>query len=97
MVRPTSAGRQQTGKPVKKDLRVIHLTGAAYTGSHAGAWERAKQLVVLDRNNLGIPQGLTRSPRNTPLFPNHPGDMPEGALRAILRQANVTTDQFLNA
>jgi hypothetical protein len=31
------------------------------------------------------------------LIPNHPGDMPEGTLRAILRQADVTTDQFLGA
>ncbi len=30
-------------------------------------------------------------------IPNHPGDTPEGTLRAILRQANVTTEQFLNA
>ena len=30
-------------------------------------------------------------------IPNHPGDMPEGTLRAILRQAEVTTEQFLNA
>ena len=30
-------------------------------------------------------------------IPNHPGDMPEGTLRAILRQADVTTDQFLGA
>jgi len=30
-------------------------------------------------------------------IPNHPGDMPEGTLRAILRQADVTPDQFLNA
>lgn len=30
-------------------------------------------------------------------IPNHPGDMPEGTLRAILRQADVTTDQFLDA
>ncbi|MGO9170928.1 MAG: type II toxin-antitoxin system HicA family toxin [Rhodomicrobium sp.] len=28
-------------------------------------------------------------------IPNHPGDMPEGTLRAILRQANVTPDEFL--
>ncbi len=26
-----------------------------------------------------------------------PGDMPKGTLRAILRQADMTTDQFLNA
>ncbi len=30
-------------------------------------------------------------------IPNHPGDMPEGTLRAILRQANISTDDFLNA
>lgn len=27
--------------------------------------------------------------------PNHPGDMPEGTLRAILKQAGVETDAFL--
>ena len=30
-------------------------------------------------------------------IPNHPGDMPEGTLRAILRQAGITAEQFLNA
>ena len=30
-------------------------------------------------------------------IPNHPGDMPEGTLRAIPRQADVTPDDFLNA
>jgi len=30
-------------------------------------------------------------------IPNHPGDMPEGTLRAILKQAGITTEQFLNA
>jgi predicted RNA binding protein YcfA (HicA-like mRNA interferase family) len=29
--------------------------------------------------------------------PNHPGDMPEGTLRGILRQAGVSTDRFLSA
>jgi predicted RNA binding protein YcfA (HicA-like mRNA interferase family) len=29
--------------------------------------------------------------------PNHPGDMPEGTLRAILKQADVTVEQFLDA
>ena len=28
-------------------------------------------------------------------IPNHPGDMPEGTLRAILRQSGVTTEEFL--
>jgi predicted RNA binding protein YcfA (HicA-like mRNA interferase family) len=30
-------------------------------------------------------------------IPNHPGDMPEGTLRAILKQAGVGPDTFLNA
>ena len=30
-------------------------------------------------------------------LPNHPGDLPEGTLRAILRQAGVSPEQFLNA
>ncbi len=30
-------------------------------------------------------------------IPNHPGDMPEGTLRAILKQSGVTTNQFLEA
>jgi predicted RNA binding protein YcfA (HicA-like mRNA interferase family) len=29
--------------------------------------------------------------------PNHPGDMPEGTLRAILKQADIDPDVFLNA
>jgi len=34
---------------------------------------------------------------NYTTIPNHPVDMPEGTLKAILRQAGVTTNQFLNA
>ena len=30
-------------------------------------------------------------------IPNHPGDTPEGTLRAILRQAAVDPDTFLQA
>ena len=29
-------------------------------------------------------------------IPNHRGDMPEGTLRAILRQADVSPNKFLN-
>jgi predicted RNA binding protein YcfA (HicA-like mRNA interferase family) len=29
-------------------------------------------------------------------IPNHSGDMPEGTLRAILKQAGITTTDFLN-
>ena len=28
-------------------------------------------------------------------IPNHPGDMPEGTLRAILKQAGITPEAFL--
>jgi predicted RNA binding protein YcfA (HicA-like mRNA interferase family) len=28
-------------------------------------------------------------------LPNHPGDMPEGTLRAILRQAGIDVEEFL--
>lgn len=30
-------------------------------------------------------------------IPNHPGDMPEGTLRAILKQAEVSVEDFLAA
>ena len=30
-------------------------------------------------------------------IPNHPGDLPEGTLRAILKQAGITADDFLSA
>ncbi len=28
-------------------------------------------------------------------IPNHPSDMPEGTLKAILKQSDITVDQFL--
>ena len=30
-------------------------------------------------------------------IPNHPGNMPEGTLRAILKQAGIPPDDFLKA
>lgn len=30
-------------------------------------------------------------------IPNHPGDLPEGTLRAVLRQAGISPDEFLQA
>jgi predicted RNA binding protein YcfA (HicA-like mRNA interferase family) len=30
-------------------------------------------------------------------IPNHPGDLPEGTLRTILKQAGVTHEEFLAA
>ncbi len=38
--------------------------------------------------------GITRPPTATPP-PNHPGDMPEGTLRAILKQAGIEPEVFL--
>ena len=29
--------------------------------------------------------------------PNHPGDIPEGTLRAILKQAGISVEDFLSA
>jgi predicted RNA binding protein YcfA (HicA-like mRNA interferase family) len=29
-------------------------------------------------------------------IPNHPGDMPEGTLRGILKQADIEVQDFLN-
>ena len=34
---------------------------------------------------------------NYTTIPNHPGDMPEGTLRAILKQAGIAPDEFLAA
>lgn len=28
-------------------------------------------------------------------IPNHPGDMPEGTLKAILKQGGISTEEFL--
>ena len=33
--------------------------------------------------------------RKRTTIPNHPGDLPEGTLRAILKQADVDVDEFL--
>lgn len=37
------------------------------------------------------------STRRYTTLPNHPGDLPEGTLRAILRQAGVDVEAFLDA
>ena len=36
-----------------------------------------------------------RSGNRYTTIPNHPGDMPEGTLRAILRQAGISVEKFL--
>jgi len=30
-------------------------------------------------------------------IPNHPGDMPEGTLRAIIKQAGIETEDFIGS
>ncbi len=59
--------------------------------------KRLKQLgFVFDRQAAGSHE-IWHNPtthRYTTL-PNHPGDMPEGTLRAILKQAGVTPEEFL--
>jgi len=59
--------------------------------------KRLKQLgFVFDRQAAGSHE-IWRNPithRYTTL-PNHPGDMPEGTLRAILKQAGITLEEFL--
>jgi len=36
------------------------------------------------------------STRARTTIPNHPGDIPEGTLRAILRSAGITAERFLS-
>jgi predicted RNA binding protein YcfA (HicA-like mRNA interferase family) len=40
---------------------------------------------------------FNRSRNRYTTVPNHPGDMPEGTLRAILKQAGIDPDHFLQA
>ena len=37
------------------------------------------------------------SNRRFTTIPNHPGDLPEGTLRAILKQASISPEEFLMA
>ena len=34
--------------------------------------------------------------RRRTTVPNHPGDVPEGTLRAILKQAGISPEEFIN-
>ncbi|HEV2747928.1 MAG TPA: type II toxin-antitoxin system HicA family toxin [Allosphingosinicella sp.] len=38
---------------------------------------------------------INRSAKRTVIVPRHAGDMPDGTLRAILRQAGIGVDDFL--
>ena len=51
---------------------------------------------VFDRNAKGSHEiwwNLTTRKRTT--IPNHPGDLPEGILRAVLKQADIQVEEFL--
>lgn len=51
-----------------------------------------------DRQAAGSHEIWFSSARNRyTTVPNHPGDMPEGTLRAILKQADIGVDEFLKA
>ena len=51
-----------------------------------------------DRQAAGSHEIWFNSPaKRYTTIPNHPGDMPEGTLRAILRQAGIDPDDFLGA
>ena len=58
---------------------------------------RLKQLgFQFDRQAAGSHEILYNpATRRYTTIPNHPGDMPDGTLRAILRQAGVEPESFL--
>ena len=59
--------------------------------------KRLKDLgFVFDRQAAGSHEIWFSSEKNRyTTIPNHPGDMPEGTLRAILRQAGIEPEEFL--
>jgi hypothetical protein len=48
-----------------------------------------------DKRQAVMKSGIPKTNRYTTI-PNHSGDMPEGTLRAILKQADITPDDFVN-
>lgn len=59
--------------------------------------KRLKQLgFTFDRQAAGSHEIWYRPADNRyTTIPNHPGDMPEGTLRAILKQAGISVESFL--
>ena len=51
---------------------------------------------VFDRQAKGSHE-IWRNPatRRRTTVPNHPGDLPEGTVRAIVREAGLSVDEFL--
>ncbi len=60
--------------------------------------KRLKQLgFEFDRQAAGSHEIWYHPVRNRyTTIPNHPGDMPEGTLRAILKQAAIEVEEFLD-
>ncbi len=60
--------------------------------------KRLKQFgFVFDRQAAGSHEiWYNPETKRSTTVPNHPGDMPEGTLRAILKQANISPEEFLN-
>ncbi len=58
---------------------------------------RLKQLgFEFDRQAAGIHEIWFNPATNRyTTIPNHPGDMPEGTLHAIIKQAGIETEEFL--
>ena len=49
---------------------------------------------VFDRHAKGSHE-IWWNPSTRTTVPNHPGDLPEGTVRAIIRQAGLTVSRFL--
>jgi hypothetical protein len=52
---------------------------------------------VLMRSGIARQALVLRGKLSYTTIPNHAGDMPEGTLRAILKQAGVDVDDFLGS
>ena len=50
---------------------------------------------VFDRSAKGSHEIWWNPSTRKRTIPNHPGDIPEGTLRAILKQADLTVEEFL--
>ncbi|MGO9413331.1 MAG: type II toxin-antitoxin system HicA family toxin [Spirochaetia bacterium] len=50
-----------------------------------------------DRQAGGHEVWWNQKTRKRTTIPNHPGDVREGTLRAILREAGITPEQFLDS
>ena len=73
------------------------LDGAASQLPLSGDVKRLKQLgFEFDRQAAGSHEiWFNPESRRYTTIPNHPGDMPEGTLRAILRQAGIEPQMFV--